>query len=44
VIWDELPHAATLVGAVIVASSGGYILHRELRRIRSASTAREAAA
>lgn len=34
VIWGELPHPATLVGAVIVAASGVYILHRELRRFR----------
>ncbi len=35
VIWGELPHPATLVGAVIVAASGVYILHRELRRFRA---------
>jgi drug/metabolite transporter (DMT)-like permease len=34
VIWGELPHPLTLVGAVIVAASGVYILHRELRRFR----------
>jgi len=34
VIWGELPHPLTLVGAVIVAASGAYILHRELRRFR----------
>ena len=34
VIWGELPHPLTLVGAVIVAGSGVYILHRELRRFR----------
>lgn len=34
VIWGELPHLLTLVGAVIVALSGVYILHRELRRFR----------
>jgi drug/metabolite transporter (DMT)-like permease len=33
-IWGELPHPLTLVGAVIVAASGVYILHRELRRFR----------
>jgi drug/metabolite transporter (DMT)-like permease len=33
-IWGELPHPATLVGAVVVASSGIYILHREMRRFR----------
>ncbi|WP_397400998.1 DMT family transporter [Phenylobacterium sp.] len=35
VIWGELPHPLTLVGAVIVAGSGVYILHRELRRFRA---------
>lgn len=34
VIWGELPHPLTLVGAVVVALSGVYILHRELRRFR----------
>lgn len=34
VIWGELPHPLTLVGAVIVAASGVYILHRELIRFR----------
>lgn len=34
-IWGELPHPLTLVGAVIVAASGVYILHRELRRFRA---------
>lgn len=37
VIWGELPHPLTLVGAVIVAGSGAYILHRELRRFRAAA-------
>jgi drug/metabolite transporter (DMT)-like permease len=37
VIWGELPHPLTLVGAVIVAGSGVYILHRELRRFRRAA-------
>ena len=36
VVWGELPHPLTLVGAVIVAGSGVYILHRELRRFRAA--------
>ena len=36
VLWGELPHPLTLVGAVIVAGSGVYILHRELRRFRTA--------
>lgn len=35
-IWGELPRATTLVGAVIVAGSGVYILHREMRRFRRA--------
>ncbi len=34
VIWGELPHPATIVGAVIVAASGVYILQRELQRFR----------
>lgn len=34
-IWGEWPHPLTLVGAVIVAGSGVYILHRELRRFRA---------
>lgn len=42
-IWGELPHPATLVGAAIVAASGVYILHRELRQFRAAALAREAA-
>lgn len=33
-IWGELPRVTTLVGAVIVAASGVYILHREMRRFR----------
>lgn len=33
-IWGELPHPLTLIGAVVVAGSGAYILHRELRRFR----------
>ena len=33
-IWGELPHVATVVGALIVAGSGLYILNRELRRFR----------
>lgn len=36
VVWGELPHPLTLVGAVIVAASGVYILHRELQRFRAA--------
>ena len=35
-VWGELPHPLTLVGAVIVAGSGVYILHRELQRFRAA--------
>jgi drug/metabolite transporter (DMT)-like permease len=34
-VWGELPHLTTLVGAVIVAASGVYILHREMRRFRA---------
>ena len=33
-VWGELPHAATMAGALVVAASGIYILHRELRRFR----------
>ena len=33
-VWGEFPSLFTLVGAVIVAASGVYILHRELRRFR----------
>jgi len=33
-IWGELPQAATLAGASVVAASGLYILHRELMRFR----------
>jgi len=36
VIWGELPHPATIAGSLIVAGSGVYILHRELRRFRAA--------
>jgi drug/metabolite transporter (DMT)-like permease len=35
VLWGELPHPLTLFGAVVVAASGAYILHRELRRFRA---------
>jgi drug/metabolite transporter (DMT)-like permease len=38
-IWGELPHAATLAGALVVAASGLYILHRELMRYRRATVA-----
>ena len=34
-IWGELPHPATVIGAVIVAASGIYILYRELRILRA---------
>lgn len=37
VVWGETPHPLTLIGAVIVAGSGIYILHRELRRFRAAA-------
>jgi drug/metabolite transporter (DMT)-like permease len=33
-IWGELPHPVTVAGAVLVAGSGVYILHREMRRFR----------
>ncbi|MDB5475785.1 MAG: permease of the drug/metabolite transporter superfamily [Phenylobacterium sp.] len=36
-IWGELPHPATLAGALVVAASGVYILHREIRRFRARS-------
>ncbi len=39
VIWGELPHPLTLIGAFIVAASGVYILHRELRRFRAEASA-----
>jgi len=35
VVWGELPHPLTLVGAVVVAGSGVYILRRELARFRA---------
>jgi len=31
-VWGELPQPVTLAGAAVVAASGLYILHRELRR------------
>ena len=34
-IWGELPHPATVIGALIVAASGIYILYRELRILRA---------
>ena len=34
-VWGELPHLATVVGALVVAASGVYILHREIRRFRA---------
>lgn len=33
-VWGELPRATTMVGAIVVAGSGVYILHREMRRFR----------
>jgi drug/metabolite transporter (DMT)-like permease len=36
-IWGELPRPATIAGALVVAASGIYILHRELMRFRRAS-------
>ncbi|WP_394762737.1 DMT family transporter [Phenylobacterium sp.] len=41
-IWGDLPHAATLTGAAVVAASGLYILHRELVRFRGAREPTEA--
>jgi drug/metabolite transporter (DMT)-like permease len=38
-IWGELPHAATIAGALVVAASGVYILHRELVRRRPVTPA-----
>jgi len=34
-VWGETPRLATLIGAVVVAGSGVYILLRETRRFRS---------
>ena len=42
-VWGDLPHAATLAGAGVVAASGLYILHRELRRFHRANTGSDAA-
>jgi drug/metabolite transporter (DMT)-like permease len=39
VVWGELPHPLTLVGAVFVAGSGVYILRRELLRFRAVRAA-----
>ena len=33
-VWDEIPRAATIAGALVVAGSGVYILFRETRRLR----------
>ena len=33
-VWDEIPRAATIAGALVVAGSGVYILYRETRRLR----------
>lgn len=33
-IWGEIPEPLTLVGAMVVAASGGYILWREIRQLR----------
>jgi len=38
-VWGELPGAATLIGAAIVAASGIYILYRELRILRAGDVA-----
>jgi drug/metabolite transporter (DMT)-like permease len=34
-VWDELPRGTTILGALVVAASGVYILHREIRRFRA---------
>jgi drug/metabolite transporter (DMT)-like permease len=34
-VWDEIPRAATVAGALVVAASGVYILFRETRRFRA---------
>jgi len=36
VVWGELPHPATVFGALVVAGSGIYILERELRGVATA--------
>ncbi len=38
-IWGEIPAALTLVGAIVVAASGGYILWREIRQLRGQKAA-----
>jgi len=38
-IWGEIPEPLTLAGALVVAASGGYILWRELRQLRSRAAA-----
>ena len=38
-VWGELPHPATIAGALVVAASGVYILHREIRRYRARTAA-----
>jgi drug/metabolite transporter (DMT)-like permease len=35
-VWGETPKLATLIGALVVAGSGVYILYRETRRFRRA--------
>ena len=42
-VWGDLPKPATLAGAAVVAASGLYILHRELRRFRRPNLASDAA-
>jgi drug/metabolite transporter (DMT)-like permease len=34
-VWGELPRGTTIIGALVVAASGVYILHREIRRFRA---------
>jgi drug/metabolite transporter (DMT)-like permease len=37
-VWGERPHLATLIGAVLVAASGAYIVVRETRRATRAGS------
>jgi drug/metabolite transporter (DMT)-like permease len=38
-VWGEIPQSMTIAGAVVVAASGGYILYREIRHLRTGSAA-----
>lgn len=35
-VWAEVPRFSTILGAIVVAASGAYILNREMRRFRRA--------